>query len=309
MYLKVLYKVYFKSYLDGYFSSIFSVFGKTQENLRNRMRVEVVTNRDIAIKRICKPTYKRSQILREDLVVMEHGIECLNLCKPIYVGFCVLDMSKLLMYEFHYQRMQPRYEQLELVFTDTDSLMYHITYPPTSSHHQHNIYTDMGKNSDDYDFSEYPLEHPLFSTVNKKVLGKFKDELNSLPAEEVVALLPKCYSILYCGKVEDNAVVHTDEEEKNTAKGTKEGVKNQFLSHAVYVDTWKNMSSVIVKQNIIKSREHVIGTYHQTKTSLTGFDTKRWICDDNIHTLAYGHVDTVEAMLDCDWDEDVDILL
>ena len=82
-----------------------AVFGKTQENLRNRINVEVVTNRKIALKRACKPNLKRSYSIHEDLVIMEMGVRKLTLNKPIYAGYSILEISKLWMYEFHYQKM------------------------------------------------------------------------------------------------------------------------------------------------------------------------------------------------------------
>ena len=85
-----------------------AVFGKTQENLRNRVSVEVITDEKIAMKRIAKPSFKRSQIIHENLVIIQSAITTLKLNKPIYVGFSVLDLSKLLMYKFHYQHIKKK---------------------------------------------------------------------------------------------------------------------------------------------------------------------------------------------------------
>ena len=94
-----------------------SVFGKTQENLRNRINVEIVTDRNKAIKRAAKPNLKRSYTIHEDLVVMEMGITKLELNKPLYVGFTILDLSKLWMYEFHYYCMMKWFKKIELCKT------------------------------------------------------------------------------------------------------------------------------------------------------------------------------------------------
>ena len=266
-----------------------SVFGKTQENLRNRVKVEVLTNRELALKRACKPSHKRSVTVHEDLVLMQTAVTNLELNKPLYVGFSVLELSKLHMYNFHYKKMLPQYPNLlKLCFTGTDSLLYEIE---TSD-----IYGDMLDNKSDYDFSDYPCDHPNFSIENKKVLGKFKDELASLPLYEFIGLRPKCYSLLY-----------DKDKEKQTAKGTKSAVKKAYLRHHHYRDVLDNLSTVRVKQNVIKSKEHQIGTYHQNKAALTAFDTKRWICDNGIHTLAYGHCDIDTKGID--WNEPIDILL
>ena len=126
------------------------------------MRVEVITNREKAIKRVAKPSHKRSQHILEDLVIIQTTIEPLELNKPIYVGFSVLDLSKLLMYRFHYEKMYSRYDDIKLCFTDTDSLLYEITYPLTTLGEDRDkqcIYLDMAEQANDYDFSEYPSDH------------------------------------------------------------------------------------------------------------------------------------------------------
>lgn len=79
-----------------------SVFGKTQENLRNRMRVEVVHHKKIAEKRVANPKFNRSINIRADLTIVQLSISTLLLNKPLYTGFSVLELSKLLMYDFHY---------------------------------------------------------------------------------------------------------------------------------------------------------------------------------------------------------------
>ena len=275
-----------------------SVYGKTNENLRNRVNVEVITNRDIALKRVCKPSFKRSMTVHDDLVVMQCATVNLELNKPVFVGFTILELSKLLMYDFHYRKMLRRYETLNLCFTDTDSLLYEV--------YTEDLYADMLENKTDFDFSEYPFDHPNYDATNKKVIGKFKDELNSLTLEEFIGLRPKCYSLLYYGKVKNNIVEHYDITEKQTAKGTKEIVKNAVLRHNHYKQCVENLETVRVKQNVIRSKAHQIGSYNQTKLALTAFDTKRYIKDDGIHTLAYGHCDTLYK--DIDWDDVMDIL-
>ena len=266
-----------------------SVFGKSQENLRNRVNVEVITKRDVALKRVCKPSFKRSQVIHEDLVIIQTAVSNLVLNKPIFVGFTVLDLSKLLMYKFHYEKMLRWYDDIELCFTDTDSLLYEIQ---TS-----NIYSDMGREdrNNEFDFSEYVPGKDgywLYSTKNKKALGKFKDELNGRPLSEFAGLRSKCLSLLFYGLVKENKILHEKISEKQTDKGIKKSVKKKHLRHRHFKEVLNQLSEITVKQNMIKSKAHSIGTFHQRKTALTCFDTKRWICLDNIHTHAYGHYKT-----------------
>ena len=218
-----------------------SVFGKTQENLRNRVNVEIITDRPVALKRIAKPNFERSQTIRDDLVVIQCKVVKLTLNKPLYVGFTVFDLSKLLMYEFHYDEMKARYDDINLCFTDTDSLLYEIKTP--------DIYADI-RDNDKYDFSEYTFNHPNYDPKNKKVIGKFKDELNGMSMEEFLGLRPKSYSILFIGFVKDNIVKHMDYAQYQKAKGTKK----EHLNHELYRDILKNLKSISVSQNIIRPK-------------------------------------------------------
>ena len=89
--------------------------------------------------------------------------------------------------------------------------------------------------------------------------------------------------------VKNNKVISLDTKEKQVAKGTKKAVKKRFLQHKHFLDVMENLSKVYIKQNTIQSREHQVHSVHQTRVSLTAFDTKRWIEDDGVHTLAHGH--------------------
>ena len=77
-----------------------------------------------------------------------------------------------------------------------------------------------------YDFSEYPLDHPLYSAMNHKALGFFKNELNSVPIHQLVGLRPKFYAFLDTGNVSNNLFQHTNPVEKKTAKDVKRWAKD-----------------------------------------------------------------------------------
>ena len=89
-----------------------------------------------------------------------------------------------------------------------------------------------------------------------------KDELNSISLDEFVGLRPKCYSLLFNGEVKDNMVKHTNYMGKPTAKDTRKSVKEAHLRHQHYKDVLKNLSTVTVGKNVIKSKAHDISTYH-----------------------------------------------
>ena len=97
--------------------------------------------------------------------------------------------------------------------------------------------------------------------------------------KEFVGLRPKCYAFLCTGKVDRNAVQHSIPVEKKTANGVKRKVKDDHFHFTHYLDA-------LCKQNLISSTAHSVRTVHQRKAGLTAFDTKRWLCEDTIHTHA-----------------------
>ena len=102
-----------------------SVFGKTMENLRKRVDVRLVTNEKKLHKLTSKPTYVSSKIFNENLMAVHKVKETLTLNRPAYVGMCILDLSKTLMYDFHYNYIKKKYNnKARLLFTDMDSLTY-----------------------------------------------------------------------------------------------------------------------------------------------------------------------------------------
>ena len=102
-----------------------SLFGKTMENIRNRVDIELVNNKKQAEKLSAKPNFYHCNIFSEELVTIHMKKTRLVFNKPVYVGVCILDLSKTLMYDFHYNYIKQKYgDKAKLLFTDTDSLMY-----------------------------------------------------------------------------------------------------------------------------------------------------------------------------------------
>ena len=134
-----------------------ATFGKTMENLRERISVKLINNAKDYVKCISKPSFVSQKIFSKNLVAIHEIKSVLTLNKPIYVGFSILDLSKLLVYQFRYKYIKSKFD-VNLLFTDTDSLVYEI------------------KTEDVYDFSDYSLNSRFFDPVNKNVIGKMKDE-------------------------------------------------------------------------------------------------------------------------------------
>ena len=186
-----------------------SVFGKTIENIRKRQNVVLVDNKQLANKLSSKPNFERVTIFDENLVACHMKKTEVYFNKPIFVGQAILDISKTLMFDFHYNYIRKKYgDKAELLFTDTDSLMYLIL--------TEDFYKDIKKDvKRKFDTSDYPQNHSsgIKTGVNKKVIGKFKDEAAGKQTTHVVGLRPK----LYTYKIEEQG-------EKRKAKGVKKYV-------------------------------------------------------------------------------------
>ena len=158
-----------------------SVYGKTCETLRKRVDVRLVTDKSKLSKLASKPTYVNSKIFTEDLVAVHKIKETLKLDRPAYVGMCILDLSKTLMYDFHYNYIKKRYNnKAKLLFTDTDSLCYEIE--------TQDIYEELWQDRNLFDNSDYPKDTKFFDSTNKKIIGKFKDEAAGMPIVEFTVL-------------------------------------------------------------------------------------------------------------------------
>ena len=143
-----------------------SVFGKTMENLRKRSNIQLVTDPDRMLRLAARPTYISHKIFHENLVAVHCKQTKLVLNKPSYVGMCILELSKTLMYDFHYNYILPKYPDAKLLFTDTDSLCYHIR--------TEDIYSDFFADRELFDNSDYPSDSKFYFAENKKVIGKMK---------------------------------------------------------------------------------------------------------------------------------------
>ena len=238
-----------------------SVYSKTIENLRKRMNV-VVSNVKDFLKYTSKPTHITHKIFGKNYATIHEIKPVLTLNKPIYVGFTVLELSKWLMYDFHYNFIKKHFDA-ELLFTDTDSLTYEIK--------SEDVYEEFFKHKHLFDFSNYPEDSKFFDQANKNVVGKMKDESEEKIIGEFVGLKSKMYSMK-----------NIDSKESNTAKRVNIAIEfNEFK------DTLFNKKVLRHKMRRIQGKKHKMGTYEINKISLSVFDDKRFVLDDGIHTLAY----------------------
>jgi hypothetical protein len=253
-------------------------FGKTMENVRKRKTIDMVFEETKCLKLIAKPQFESFKIINENMVLVDRVKRVVILDKPMYAGFSILDLSKLLMYDFHYNVVKKHAGvDVKVCFTDTDSFLYKLKCD--------DYYDMVHSMSDVFDTSNYAKDFTtksgkvLFSNKNAKVVGKFKDECGSVPALEFVGLRSKMYSVL----------VEKDKPSKRTAKGVKRGFVEKHVRHEMYLHTLKTHKSTRANFVAFRSRGHTVQTVNFDRVCLSAYDDKRHVLDNGIDTLAYGH--------------------
>ncbi|XP_039278588.1 uncharacterized protein LOC120350181 [Nilaparvata lugens] len=256
---------------DMYKLYINSVYGKTMENVRERFNMQIVCSDRKMEKMIRKPEFIDRTIFSENLVAIHLKKKKIMLDKPIYIGQAVLDISKTVMYNFHYNVMIPKYgnENIKLAYTDTDSLLYKIVTD--------DLYDDIYNMIEHFDTSDYPIDHPCYSLVNKKVLGKFKDEANSKIILEFVGLRAKMYSI------------RMNDHEIKKAKGVQSAALNKYITFDDYLNCLSLNNDHRLINTCIRSKEHHVYTVDINKKALCSKDDKRIVLEDGISTLPIGY--------------------
>ncbi|GET65032.1 hypothetical protein RIR_jg2764.t3 [Rhizophagus irregularis DAOM 181602=DAOM 197198] len=244
-----------------------SVFGKTMENLRKRVRVSVVqpqTHPKKYKKLTSDPAFKGRKIFSENLVAIHRRKVEVMLNRPTYVGMSVLDLSKLCMYQFYYDTLKVRYgEKIQLCYTDTDSLLVQIQ--------TEDINADLIDMADQFDFSDYPKDHPVRKAlgdktdINMKIPGKFKDECNGAVIAEFIGLRPKMYSILKVGDETTNP-----KHGIRKAKGVPSKVVKKEFHHERYNKAlFDPKHNDTVTFRAIRSDRHAINVIEMSKDTTT----------------------------------------
>ena len=254
-----------------------SVFGKIMENIQKHVDVRLITTKKEALKLSRKPNYERNTIFDEKLIAVHMKRTKLFYNKPVYLGMCILDLSKTLMFQHHYDYIKPMYkDKAKLLMTDTDSLIYEIE---TEDFYQ-DIAADVERM---FDTSEFDKDHPAIKDFgfkvgkNKKVIGMFKDETGGKQIEEFVGLRPKLYSY------------KLHEKEHKKCKGVKKSVVVKTITHEDYKNCLISKKEQLRTMNVIRSHLHDIYTEQINKVALSADDDKRIILADGMHTLAIGH--------------------
>ena len=220
-----------------------SVCGKIMEHLRKRINVGLVNNEKDFLKYTSRPTYITHKVFDKSYAAIHEIKPVLTLNKPIYVGFTVLELSKWLMYEFHYNFIKKHFDA-ELLFTDTNSLTYEIK--------SDDVYEEFFERKHLLDFTNFSKDSKFYDSQNEMVVGKTKDEDKGILINRFVGLKSKMHSML-----------SDDGKESNTAKGVNIATRfNEFK------DTLFNKKVIRRKMKRIQIQKHKLGTYEINKISL-----------------------------------------
>ena len=245
-----------------------AVFGKTMENIGNHRDIKLVTTNKRRNKLVSEPNYHTINYISEDLSITEMNKTKIKMNKPIYLGLSILDISKILMYEFWYDYMKPKYgNRVKLCYMDTDSFVTNDFYK--------DIANDVEKR---FDTSNYECNRPLPIGKNKKVIGLIKDELGGKIITEFVTLRPKT-----------NSYSTDDGKEDKKAKGTKKCVIKRMIKFDDYKNCFLKDKVLLKSQQRFISKKHDVYTEDINKIALSNDDDKRIVSSDKITSYPYGY--------------------
>ena len=217
-----------------------------------------------------KPNFKSGVLFGENLMGCKMGKIKVIMNKPVYLGQVILDLSKIVRYEFHYDYVAPNHgKKLDLCFMDTDSLIYNIEMK--------DFYKDIAEDVPArFDTSGYNPDRPLPVGLNKKVIGLMKDELGGEIVTEFVTLRPKMYTY------------KMGSAESKKCKGIKKCVVHKMISFEDYKACLFGGGSSYRSQLMLRLVRHEVRTLEVNKLALSRDDDKR-ITVNGINSLARGH--------------------
>ena len=249
-----------------------AVFGKAMENIRKHRDIKLVTTDKRRNKLVSEPNYHTMNYISEDLSIIEMNKTKVKMNKPIYLGLSILEISKLLMYEFWCDYMKPKYgDYIKLCHMDTDSFKMNIK--------TEDFYKDIANDVEKrFDTSNYEVNRSLPTGKNKKVIGLMKDKSRGRIITEFVALRPETFSYLTDNFKEDKK-----------AKGTKNCVIGRMIKFNDYKNCLLKDEVILKLQKRFISKKQDVYTENINKIALSGNDDKRLIAPDKITSYPYGY--------------------
>ena len=216
-------------------------------------------------KLVSEPNCHTINLISEDLSIIEMKKTKVKMNKPIYLGLSVLEISKILMYEFWYDYMKPKYDnKVKLCYMDMDSFIMNIK--------TNYFYEDIANDVENrFHTSNYEVSRPLPMGKNKKIISLMKDELGGKIITEFVTLRPKTYSFLT-----------GDGKEDKKAKGTKKCIIKKMIKFNDYKKCWLNDEVILKSQQRFISKKHDVYTGNINKIALSNNDDKRIVLSNKI---------------------------
>lgn len=255
-----------------------ATFGKTMENVDNRKDIKLVTHWE-SIKKtiganvlIARPNFKSCAVFSEDFIAIEMDKLKVVYNKPIYIGFCILELSKTVLYNFFYDVIKSKFgDNASLLYTDTDSLIIKI--------YTDNFYDFIVQNPEKFDTSNYKEGNKFHIPKSPSVLGNMKDEF---PEDPIISFYGTGAKAYYIQSVSN---------ELKKAKGVKKSVIKKELTIDDYRKIVERGGLIFRKMNTFKSHLHDIYTEMQNKVALSHHDDKRFVIPNTTKTLPWGHSD------------------
>ena len=248
------------------------MFGKTMENITKHRDIKLVTTDKNRSKLVSEPNYHTINLISEYLSIIKMKKTKVKMSTPIYLGLSILEISKILMYEFWYDYMKPKYDNnVKLCYMDTDSFIMNIK--------TNDFYKDIANDVEcKFDTSNYEVNRPLPMGKNKKVIGLMKDELDGKIITEFVTVRPKTYSYLT-----------DDGKEDKKAKGTRKCVIKKMIKFNDYKKCLFNDEVILKSRQRFISKKHDVYTENINKIALSNNDDKRTISSNKITSYPYGY--------------------
>ena len=256
------------------------------ENIRKHRDIKLVRTDRKRSKLVSEPNYHTINLISEDLSIIEMKKTKVTINKPIYLGLSILEISKILMYEFWYDYMKPKYnDNVRFCYMDTDSFVMHIKTNDFYKEIANDVENRFDTSIYEVNMSETTAEpsalarRPLPTGKNKKIIGLMKDELGGKIITEFVTLRPKTYSFLT-----------DDGKEDKKAKGTKKCIIKKMIKFNDYKKCLLNGEIILKSQQRFISNKHDVYTENINKIALSNNYDKRIVLSNKITSYRYGYV-------------------
>jgi hypothetical protein len=267
-----------------------SIYGKTMEDVRKHINLELHSEEDKVRKLASRPNFKDFTIFNDNLIGIMKSNTKVILNKPIYTGQVILDLSKLHMYKTFYEVFKPLWgDNVNIITYDTDSFFLEVN--------TEDIYEDIKGIKEFFDLSLYQKDFKLHDKTNQGKLGTFKDELaeEDYIMTEIVALRSKAYSYKAIKMNSKNK----EEEEFKKAKGIGKTTIKKYIQFEDYKNCIFEPYNKVnyYKMHSLNSINHEMFVIEKNKKALSPYDDKRFILKDGIKTLPHTDDKTIVFLI------------